>query len=142
MAFKAMNSIHRVILKATGGRLGNNLLNMPVVELTVTGRKSGQPRTTMLTTPLELDNGFVLVASKGGVDRHPDWYLNLEANPEVEVALSGKPARPAVARITSGEERAELWDKLTSKHRNYAGYQRKTDREIPVIVVEPAGTGS
>lgn len=135
--FKTMNTVHRGILKVSGGRVGQKLLNMPVVELTVTGRKSGQPRSVMLTTPLEMDDSFVLVASKGGEDHHPAWYLNLEANPQVEVSVAGGPTQKATARIASGEERAELWDRLTAAHENYAGYQRNTDREIPVVVIEP-----
>lgn len=110
---------------------------MPVVVLTTTGRKSGKKRETMLTTPLELDDSVVLVASFGGDDRHPAWYLNLRDDPDVELELDGTKRRMR-ARIAEGDERADLWERLTAAHGNYAGYQRKTDREIPVVVLEPA----
>ena len=80
-----------------------------------------------------------IMASKGGEDSHPAWYLNLVANPEVEVAYAGAPKRPYAARVASAEERAELWPKVTSSYDNYAGYQRKTDREIPLVLLTPKG---
>jgi deazaflavin-dependent oxidoreductase (nitroreductase family) len=138
LQMKAMNAVHRAALKATGGRFGWRLLGMPVVELTTVGRKTGQPRTVMLTSPLQEGSTLVVVASRGGDDRPPAWFLNAQASPDVQVALSGGPAEPYRAQVASPEERARLWPVLTAAHKNYAGYQRKTSREIPLLLLTPA----
>ena len=78
----------------------------------------------------------MLVASKGGDDRHPEWYLNLTANPEVELTVDGA-TRPMRARTASTEEKAELWPRIVSAYRGYGGYQRRTTRDIPVVICEP-----
>ena len=134
---KAVNVIHRAIWNASGGRIAGKGYGMPVLALTTTGRKSGQPRTVMLTSPLQEGDKVIIVASKGGDDRNPEWFLNLKANPKVEVKLRGK-TTSMTAHVPEGTERAELWQRLTSAHKNYAQYQTKTDREIPVVVLEPA----
>src|SRR5258707_14487465 len=134
---KVVNVIHRTIYNASGGRIAGKGYGMPVLALTTTGRKSGRPRTVMLTSPLREGDKIVIVASKGGDDRNPEWYLNLKANPNVEVKLGSK-TNPMVAHIAEGSERADLWQRLTSDHKNYADYQTKTDREIPVVVLDPA----
>ena len=110
---------------------------MPVIELTTTGRRSGQPRATMLTSPYQDDSTMVIVASRGGDDHHPAWYLNLRDNPEVTVSMDGKPAQRMRAETASPEDRARLWPLITGAHRNYAGYQRKTKREIPLVLIRP-----
>lgn len=133
---KVLNLTHRLIRTVSGGRLGGTAFGMPVVELHTTGRTSGQRRSTMLTAPLRDDERVVLVASKGGDDRHPDWYRNLVANPDVELTIEGK-TRPMRARTASSEERAELWPQIVAAYKGYAGYQRRTDRAIPVVVCEP-----
>ena len=138
VALKAMNRVHRVLLGASGGRLGWRFSGMPVIELTTTGRKSGQPRTTMLTSPYQEDSTFV-VASRGGDDTNPAWFLNLRDNPRVMVKMGPKPAESMIAEIADADERARIWPIITNKHRNYAGYQRKTDREIPLVLLRPAG---
>ena len=135
---KTMNTVHRGILKLTGNRFGMSLLKMPVLELTTVGRKSGVKRSVMLTSPLQLGDTIVVVASRGGDDTHPAWFLNLRDNPDVEVAYKGAPPRPYHAKIASAEERAELWPKVTADHDNYAGYQKKTSREIPLVLLSPA----
>lgn len=137
LALKAMNAMHRVVLKVSGGRLGWNALDMPVLELTTTGRKSGEPRSVMLTSPYQEGDTIVIVASRGGDDHHPAWFLNLRDDPKVEVAMKGK-KRPMVAKVANAEERARLWPLLTEAHKNYAGYQTKTDREIPIVLLDPA----
>ena len=134
---KAVNVIHRAVYNASGGRIAGKGYGMPVLALTTTGRKSGQPRTVMLTSPLQEGDKIVIVASKGGDDRNPEWFLNLKANPKVEVKLGGK-TTSMTAHVPEGDERSDLWQRLTSKHKNYAQYQTKTDREIPVVVLEPA----
>jgi deazaflavin-dependent oxidoreductase (nitroreductase family) len=138
-ALKAMNAIHRGLLTVSFGRLGWEAAGMPVLELTTTGRKSGQPRSCLLTSPLQLEDTYVIVASRGGDDHHPAWFLNLEANPSVEVAIGGGAKERRSARVASPDERAELWPKIADRYRNYAGYQAKTSREIPLVLLEPVG---
>ena len=135
-SLKAMNTVHRLLLKVG---LGKRLLKMPVLELTTIGRTSGKPRSVMLTAPLVEGDTIVVVASRGGDDRHPAWFLNLQAHPDVQVSL-GAPGNPVpyVATVADETERARLWPALTAAHDNYAGYQRKTDREIPVVLLRPA----
>ncbi|HEY8058859.1 MAG TPA: nitroreductase family deazaflavin-dependent oxidoreductase [Acidimicrobiales bacterium] len=134
---KLMNALHKVVLKASFGKIGGNLLGMPAFELTTTGRKSGQPHSVMLTAPAEEGDTLVVVASKGGNDEHPAWFLNLRENPEVEVRFAGKDPKPMTARVADAKERARLWPIITEDHDNYAGYQKNTDREIPVVLLEP-----
>ena len=136
--FKVLNAVHKATVKLTGGRVGWRGSGMPMLQLTTTGRKTGRPHTVMLSSPLQDGDTIVIVASRGGDDRNPAWFLNLRDNPDVQVALSGQPAKPMKARIATPEERADLWPRLTADHANYAGYQRKTSREIPVVLLDPA----
>jgi deazaflavin-dependent oxidoreductase (nitroreductase family) len=137
LTLKTMNAIHRGLLKITGGRFGWNVSNMPALELTTTGRKSGQRRSVMLTSPVQEGERIVVVASRGGDDQHPAWLLNLRDQPDVEVAFKGQPAQPMRARIADPEERARLWPLVIADHKNYADYQTKTKREIPLVLLEP-----
>lgn len=137
LTLKAMNGIHRALLTVTGGRFGWEAQRMPVLELTTTGRKSGQPRSVMLTSPLQEGDTIVVVASRGGDDTHPAWFLNLRDNPEVEVAYKGAPKKAMHARVANAEERARMWPLVTADHKNYADYQTKTTREIPLVLLEP-----
>ena len=134
--FKLMNRAHRVVLGISGGRWLSTPFGMPAVELTTIGRVTGQPRTTLLTAPVHDEHRVVLVASKGGSDRNPLWYGNLRANPDVEVTLLGQ-TRLMRARIPSETERAELWPQIVSAYKGYAGYQKRTERTIPVVICEP-----
>jgi deazaflavin-dependent oxidoreductase (nitroreductase family) len=138
LALKGMNAAHRLLLKITGGRVGYDAGGMPVLELTTTGRKSGQPRSVMLTSPLQEGQAYVVVASRGGDDQHPAWFLNLRDEPKVEVAVKGAPAQPMTARIADADERARIWPAIAGKYANYAGYQKKTRREIPLVLLTPA----
>lgn len=140
MQLKAMNAIHRGLLKISGGRIGWKTGGMPVVELTTTGRKSGQRHTVMLTSPVQEGDAIVIVASRGGDDHHPAWFLNLRDHPDVDVVLGGKPKQAMRARVASPEERAALWPKVTTAYKGYGNYQTKTKREIPLVLLEPAGT--
>jgi deazaflavin-dependent oxidoreductase (nitroreductase family) len=135
---KSMNAVHRALLKVSFGKFGWQFSNMPVLELTTKGRKSGQPRSVMLTSPLQEGSTIVVVASRGGDDEHPAWFLNLRDDPDVEVALSGQPKQRMRARVATAEERARLWPIVARDHKNYAGYQTKTDREIPLVLLDPA----
>ena len=137
IGFKAMNAIHRILLKVSGGRAGWSAMGMPVLELTTTGRKSGQPRQVMLTSPWQEGSVLVVVASRGGDDKAPAWFLNLQENPDVEVSLQGAATQPMRARVASPAERERLWPLVTADHSNYAGYQTRTTREIPLVLLEP-----
>jgi deazaflavin-dependent oxidoreductase (nitroreductase family) len=138
LAFKAMNAIHHGIVRVTGGRRGWSVFGMPALELTTVGRRSGERRTVMLTAPIEDGDSLVIVASRGGDPRHPAWYHNLLAHPEVEVSRRGGPARPMRARVAGADERARLWPRVVEAYKGYGDYQRRTDREIPLVVLEPA----
>jgi deazaflavin-dependent oxidoreductase (nitroreductase family) len=135
---KTMNAVHRVVRTLSGGLVGNDLLGMPVVELVTTGRKSGQKRAVMLTSPLVEGETIVVVASRGGDDHHPAWFLNLRDDPHVEVAFKGGPRRPMTASVATAEERARMWPLIAEKFSNYAGYQKRTEREIPLVLLKPA----
>ena len=121
VGFKAMNAIHRVLLKVSGGRVGWTALDMPVLELTTRGRNSGRPRSVMLTSPLQEGSVLVVVASRGGDDKAPAWFLNLQASPDVEVSLQGAATRPMRARVASPAERGRLWPRVNGAHSNCAG---------------------
>jgi len=132
-----MSLTHQAILRLSGGRLLSEVLGMPAVLLETTGRHSGLARRTMLTAPIADADRVVLVASKGGDHRNPDWYRNLVAHPEVKVTLKGR-TRSMRARVATAEEKAELWPRIVAAYRGYAGYQRRTSREIPVVICEEA----
>jgi deazaflavin-dependent oxidoreductase (nitroreductase family) len=134
--FRIWTGIHRFVFTSTKGRLSGHAMGMPVFMLTTTGRTSGQPRQTMLTAPLVEGETLVLAASFGGDDEEPSWCKNLRKNPDVTVTMRGA-TKPMVARVASDEERAELWPKIAGAHKNYAGYQEKTTRQIPVVLLEP-----
>lgn len=134
--FKLLNATHKAALWVTGGRWPKLLFGMPGVELHTIGRTSGQRRSTMLTTPIHDESRVILVASKGGDDRDPQWYRNLSANPKVEITLEGT-TRPMTARTASPEEKASLWPDIVAVYKGYDGYQQKAAREIPVVILEP-----
>ena len=135
---RTMNLVHRSVLALSGGRIGGTIGSMPVVKVTTTGRVSGQPRTVMLTVPVRRDDSYVFVASKGGDDRHPDWYRNMVAKPEIIVEPVGAGPVVLTARTATAEEKAELWPEIVDAYRGYEGYQRSTDRDIPVVIAEPS----
>jgi len=134
---KIMNRVHRFVLGVTGDRIGWSAYGMPVIKLTTTGRRSGQPRTTMLTSPYQEGSTIIVVASRGGDDHHPAWYLNLCDQSNVEVSLGGKPAQRMRAEIAGPDERARLWPLVIADHHNYAEYQSQTKREIPLVLLHP-----
>lgn len=134
---KGMNAVHRVILGVTRGRAGWQVGPMPVVELTTVGRKSGARRTVLLTSPIQEGDSIVLVASRGGDDHHPAWYLNLCDDPRVQVSVKGAPVRPMLARTATTDERTRWWPDVVKAYRGYASYQKKTAREIPLVVLTP-----
>lgn len=131
--------LHEAIFRASGGRVLGRAAGMPVVMLTTTGRKSGRKHTSMLTSPVKHRGGIVLVASYGGSDRHPAWFLNLQANPDVDV-VTREHSGPMQARIASAEEKAALWPQVTAAYGDYAVYQTRTTRDIPLVVLEPVSS--
>jgi deazaflavin-dependent oxidoreductase (nitroreductase family) len=133
---KAVNAIHQSLFTATSGRIGGRIMGMEALILTTTGRRSGQQRRHMLTAPIVEDRRIVLVGSWGGDDRHPQWFRNLQATPDVEITRAGG-TRAYRARVATADERAELWPRVTSAYSGYAGYQRSTEREIPLVICEP-----
>ena len=137
-SLKSMNALHRVAMALTGGRFGWHVAGMPVVELTTTGRKTGEVRTVMLTSPHQEGNTWVVVGSRGGDDRTPGWVLNIQANPDCQVRFGGSAAQSVQARVATADERARLWPLVTGAQKRYAGYQSRTDREIPLILLDRA----
>ena len=136
LGFRMLNSAHRALLAVTRGRVGSSVGSMPVIQLHTVGRTSGARRSVMLTAPLHEAGRYVLVASKGGNPRHPQWYLNLVAHPDVEITVDGR-TQPMRARTAEPDERPSLWAAITQVYPGYAQYQRKTNREIPVVICEP-----
>ena len=126
---------HRLLLGVTRGRKGWFMANMPVLELITTGRQSGKQRAVMLTSPLQINNEIVIVASRGGDDQHPAWFVNLRDNPKVLVSYMGEEKKSMMARIADNTERETLWPQITAKYKGYAGYQQKTAREIPLVLL-------
>jgi deazaflavin-dependent oxidoreductase (nitroreductase family) len=136
LGFKYVPRLHRALISVSGGRLFNRMAGMPIVELHTTGRKTGKDRITILLAPIISDERVVLVASKGGDDRNPTWLLNLQANPDVELSVGGK-RRTMRARVASTEEKAELWPQIVAAYKGYGNYQKRTQRDIPVVICEP-----
>ena len=133
---KWMTVVNTWIYRKTDGRLGGRFLRgAPVCLVTMNGRRSGQPRTVALLYLLDGDD-VIIVASKGGMSKHPLWYLNLEANPDVEVQI-GATTRSMRARRVPDEEKAALWPRLTAMYPDYDDYQARTTRDIPVLRLSP-----
>jgi len=133
---RIVTGFHEAVLRLSNGRLANRGFGMPVLILTTTGRKTGQRRTTVLTSPVQDGDTVVLVASYGGDDRHPKWFLNIRDNPDVEITMDGR-TRPMRARVASPNEKAELWPRVVAAYRGYGQYQQRTGRDIPLVICEP-----
>jgi deazaflavin-dependent oxidoreductase (nitroreductase family) len=139
--------IHQRIYRVTGGAVGKHVGGRPALMLHTVGRKTGKPRATALTYAKDGDD-YLIVASYGGSPQHPAWFLNLQANPRVEVQV-GRRRWPATARVAEGEERKRLWQLVNEQNRGlapllhrgaigrYDVYQRHTDRQLPVVVLTP-----
>jgi deazaflavin-dependent oxidoreductase (nitroreductase family) len=123
------------LYKITKGKRGGTFNKAPVALLTTTGRKSGQPRVSPL---LYLQDGdrVIVVASRGGSDKHPMWYLNLKSDPKVSVQIKDD-VQTMTARDATEEERAALWPKLVHMYPDFDNYQSWTERKIPIVVCEP-----
>ncbi|MFI2780404.1 nitroreductase family deazaflavin-dependent oxidoreductase [Streptomyces sp. ALB3] len=124
------------LIESSGGTQGTTLRGLPVVLLTTRGAKSGKLRKTPLMR-VEHNGEYAVVASLGGASKHPVWYYNVQADPVVELR-DGTRRQDMVAREVTGEEKALWWDRAVEAFPDYADYQAKTDREIPVFVLSPA----
>jgi deazaflavin-dependent oxidoreductase (nitroreductase family) len=134
---KLFTRTHAALYRASSGRIGGRMGKAEQLLLITTGRKSGQPRTTPLVVIPDGER-FLFVASNGGAPRHPDWYFNLTANPEV-VIQRGAQRLALRARTATPAERAELWPAVIAVYAGYDNYQKKTEREIPLVICDPAG---
>ncbi|MGY5127633.1 nitroreductase family deazaflavin-dependent oxidoreductase [Streptomyces nigrescens] len=126
------------LYETSGGKEGTTMRGMPVVILTTRGAKSGKIRKSPLMR-VEHDGTYAVVASLGGASRHPVWYHNLVADPRVELQ-DGPVRRDMTAREVTGTEKALWWGRAVEAYPDYDEYQKKTDRQIPVFVLEPAAT--
>jgi deazaflavin-dependent oxidoreductase (nitroreductase family) len=127
--------LHPWLYRVSGGRIGGKIIGMPVLLLTTRGRKTGEPRTRALTY-VPQGNASVVIASFAGESRHPDWWLNLRANPQAEIQRGSQSLRVR-AREAQGEERERLWKQVIAVAPDYTTYQERTSRRIPVVVLEP-----
>lgn len=121
--------------KETGGEVGHDWEGTQTLLLTTKGRKSGEPRELPLIYAPWGEDAYLVVASKGGADDPPAWFLNLQADPEVEVQVRAERFK-ARARVATPQEKPEMWKRMTAEWPAYDDYQRKTTREIPVVVLE------
>ena len=124
-------------IREHGHAITGSYVGRQALVLTTTGARTGEPRTSPVAYSLDGDR-YVIVASKGGAPEHPGWYRNMLANPEVEVQV-GTLKTKARARTVTGEERARLWQQALEFWPPYADYALKTEREIPVVVLDPIG---
>jgi len=132
---KVAGGTHTALYRVTRGKVGGTMLKVPILLLITRGRKSGKQRTTPLMFSRDGDN-LVLIASVGGAPRNPAWYWNLQGG-EAEVQV-GSERRRVRARDAEGDERERLWAQMVALYPNYAEYQKKTTRQIPVVVLEPS----
>jgi deazaflavin-dependent oxidoreductase (nitroreductase family) len=123
------------LFERTAGAEGNTMRGMPIIVVTSVGAKSGKLRKTPLMR-VEHNGEYAAVASLGGAPKHPVWYYNLKKNPHVELQ-DGPAKRDYLAREVSGDERAVWWERAVAAYPDYADYQEKTEREIPVFVLTP-----
>ena len=127
--------IHPWLYRVSGGRIGGTIMKLPVLLLTTTGRKTGEPRTCALMY-LPHGDACVVIASYAGEPRHPSWWLNLRANPSATIQRRNQVTR-VVAREAQDDERQRLWDAVVERESGYAVYAQRTTRRIPVVVLEP-----
>lgn len=135
---RVATKLHSFVYRATGGRVGGRIAGGPVLLLTTTGRKSGREHTVPL---LYLEDGedMVVVASNGGTATPPAWWLNLTANPGAMAEVGGRRVRVR-AEEADPEEKEWLWPRLVTMYRGYEDYRRRTDREIPIVILRPQGS--
>ncbi len=132
---KAANGLHVALYRVSGGKLANNIANLPVLLITTSGRKSGKPHTNPVVY-LEDGQDYLVAASVGGMDWHPGWYFNLENRPQAKIKVGDK-TYDVKATITTGEERTRLYEKFKAASSNFVKYERATSRVIPVVRLTP-----
>ena len=133
--FKIFMALHVGLYKLSGGRLGGNMRGFQVLLLNTVGRKSGKA----FTIPLGWfahPEGYVIVASNAGQDHHPAWYHNLKSNPGASIQV-GERVIAVTAEVLAGEARSQVWRAITSTASAYAGYEKATTREIPLVLLRP-----
>lgn len=135
--FKGILAIFTALYRLSNGKVMGRMAGLDILLLTTTGRKSGKERTTPLGF-FEQDGDYVIIASNGGADTHPKWFLNLQSNPGVSIEIKGKKIS-AKARQAEGTARKELWAKLVGLSPQYGKYATSTKREIPVVLLHPVG---
>ena len=135
LALKLGSGAHAGVYRATGGKLFGRMGKSPILLLNTVGRKTGRKRTSPLLYVMDGDD-FVVIASKGGAPTHPAWYLNLMANPEATVEIGDREVR-VEAEVADPEDKPRLWQKMVEMYPTYDDYQRKTEREIPLLVLRP-----
>jgi deazaflavin-dependent oxidoreductase (nitroreductase family) len=135
LALKLGSGAHAGVYRATGGKLFGRMGKSPILLLNTVGRKTGRKRTSPLLYVMDGED-FVIIASKGGAPTHPAWYLNLIANPEATVEIGDREVR-VEAEVADPEDKPRLWQKMVEMYPTYDDYQRKTEREIPLLVLRP-----
>ena len=135
LAWKLGSGAHTGVYRATGGKLFGRMGKSPILLLNTVGRKSGKKRTAPLLYVMDGDD-FVIIASKGGAPTPPAWYLNLRVNPEARVEVGDREGRVG-AEEADREEKARLWQKMVEMYPAYDDYQKKTEREIPLLILHP-----
>ena len=140
MALKLGSGAHAGVYRATGGKLFGRMGKSPILLLNTVGRKTGRKRTSPLLYVMDGED-FVIIASKGGAPTHPAWYLNLKANPDATVEVGDRKVRVRAEEVDS-EEKVRLRQKMVEMYPTYDDYQRKTKREIPLLILRPAEGGA
>ncbi|MFQ5948911.1 MAG: nitroreductase family deazaflavin-dependent oxidoreductase [Acidimicrobiia bacterium] len=137
---KTLSRLHTALYRLTRGLVGRRLVDNDMLLLVTTGRFTGRRHTVPLLYLTE-GEALIVIASYGGRDRHPDWWLNLERKPEAEVQVDGKRLSIRAQRATS-EEKERLWPRVIDAYHAYADYQARTERDIPVVLLHPIGRGA
>jgi len=140
LATRMITGTHEFWYRLTGGWVGGNILGTPILLLETKGRKSGRVRTTPLLYLRDGDD-MVVVASYGGSDHDPDWWRNLADDPQATVQVMSD-RTPVRAQRASATEKERLWPRLTRMYPQYDAYQRRTSRDIPVVILRPQGNGA
>lgn len=136
---KFANGLHVALYRMSGGKLANEIANLPILLITTVGRKSGKPHTNPVVY-LKDGQNYLVAASVGGMDWHPGWYFNLTKTPQVQIRVGDK-ALDVEATITTGEERTRLFEKFKAASDNFVKYEKNTSRVIPVIRLTPIPVG-
>ena len=131
LIFKVIVFLYNV----SGGRIGGKMGKVPVLLLTTTGRKTSKQRTLPLVYIMD-GSAYVITASAGGADKHPGWFFNIRSNPQATIQVKDKHIKVA-AEVAGQEKKSELWARLVEVAPNFAGYQKRTSREIPMVILHP-----